>query len=215
MTRPYQGAVLLIGWKFSSTNQKHYPDTGSDASLVWNFCSRFSDVISRGNQWWVALRNVGGCFIKTERKSPFLCVSKRPILYGFVQCRLRALFICQNWPAGPLRQFENEIGFFQEFLLENHLLRAYYLGFDWSGWKVLIKSEVVIATGMVSSVSSDKWKAPLASDFALCALKIIPVLHYHSLFTAAPSRQGKIHFPNFFPHSLSQSICPYYKGFTV
>ena len=25
---------------------------GTDASSVWNFCARFSDVISRGNQWW-------------------------------------------------------------------------------------------------------------------------------------------------------------------
>ena len=24
----------------------------SDASSVWNFCARFSDVISQGNQWW-------------------------------------------------------------------------------------------------------------------------------------------------------------------
>ena len=40
--------VLLIGWiKFPSgtINQKHYPDMGSDGSLVWNFCTRFSDVI--------------------------------------------------------------------------------------------------------------------------------------------------------------------------
>ena len=34
--------------KFSSANQKHHPDL----SLVWNFCNRFSDVISQGNQWW-------------------------------------------------------------------------------------------------------------------------------------------------------------------
>ena len=38
--------------KFSLTNQKHYPDLGSDASSVWNFCALFSDVISLGNQWW-------------------------------------------------------------------------------------------------------------------------------------------------------------------
>ena len=31
-------------------NQMHYPDLGSDASSVWNFCTRFSDVITRGNQ---------------------------------------------------------------------------------------------------------------------------------------------------------------------
>ena len=44
--------VVLIGWKFASNNQKHYPDLGSDASSVWNFCACFSDVISRGNRWW-------------------------------------------------------------------------------------------------------------------------------------------------------------------
>ena len=33
-----------------STTQ-NYPDLGSDASSVWNFCARSSDVISRGNQW--------------------------------------------------------------------------------------------------------------------------------------------------------------------
>ena len=45
-------AVLLIGWSKFSTNQKHYPDLGSDTSSVWDFYARFSDVISRGNQWW-------------------------------------------------------------------------------------------------------------------------------------------------------------------
>ena len=38
--------------KFASTNQKHYPDLGSQTSSVWNFCARSSDVVSRGNQWW-------------------------------------------------------------------------------------------------------------------------------------------------------------------
>ena len=33
--------------KLASTNQKHYPDLGSDASSVWNFCARFPDVNSR------------------------------------------------------------------------------------------------------------------------------------------------------------------------
>ena len=43
--------VPLIGWKFDSSNQKHYPDLGSDTSSVWDFYARSSDVISRGNQW--------------------------------------------------------------------------------------------------------------------------------------------------------------------
>ena len=31
-------------------NQMLYPDLGRDASSVWNFCTRFSDVITLGNQ---------------------------------------------------------------------------------------------------------------------------------------------------------------------
>ena len=34
----------LIDWKFDSPNQKHYLDLGGDASLVWNFRARFSDI---------------------------------------------------------------------------------------------------------------------------------------------------------------------------
>ena len=36
----------LFGWKFASANQQHYSHLGSDASSVWKFCARFSDVIS-------------------------------------------------------------------------------------------------------------------------------------------------------------------------
>ena len=36
--------------KIPSTNQKHYPYLGSDASSVWNFCARSSDVNFQGNQ---------------------------------------------------------------------------------------------------------------------------------------------------------------------
>ena len=48
--------MLLTGraeGKSTSTNQTHYPELGSIASSVWNFCARFSaDVISQLNQWW-------------------------------------------------------------------------------------------------------------------------------------------------------------------
>ena len=49
-----------------------------------------------------------------------------------------------NWPASrpwPYTHFGNEIGFFQEVLWKNHLLCVKYLGFDWCGWLVLIKSQ--------------------------------------------------------------------------
>ena len=58
-------------------------------------------------------------------------------------------------------QFENKIGFFQEFSLKDHLLRAYYSVFDRSCRTVMIKREIITATGMAWPVSSEKWKAPL------------------------------------------------------
>ena len=53
---------------------------------------------------------------------------------------------------GQTSYFENEIGFFQEYLMKDYLLRAYYLGFDWSGWIVLI--DILITTRKVWPVSS-------------------------------------------------------------
>ena len=44
--------VLLIGWKSASSSQKYSSDLGSDTSSVWNFCARFSDVISGVNDLW-------------------------------------------------------------------------------------------------------------------------------------------------------------------
>ena len=58
-------AVLLIGWSVSVINQKHYPDLGSDISLVWNFynsCS--SDVILQGNKWWRC--EMLACFLRLQ-----------------------------------------------------------------------------------------------------------------------------------------------------
>ena len=58
------------------------------------------------------------------------------------------------------------ISFFQEFLLKSHLLYAYYLEFDKSGWIVLIKSEILIMTGMVWPVSSAIFISILILNFA-------------------------------------------------
>ena len=57
MTRHYPDLGSASDWAEANfprgtTNQKHYPDLGSAASSVWNFCARFSAVISQGNRWW-------------------------------------------------------------------------------------------------------------------------------------------------------------------
>ena len=74
-------------------------------------------------------------------------------------CRLlRTVSKCQNWLTQLWRtsHFDNQIGFFPEFCWTKQLFLAYYLGFDWSGWIDLIKNEILIITGMVWPVSSDK-----------------------------------------------------------
>ena len=81
-------------------------------------------------------------------------------IFFFVTCLCRLLRTVskhQNWLAQLWRtsHFDNKIGFFQEFCWTK-LFLVYYLGFDWSGWIVLIKSEILITTGMVWPVSSDK-----------------------------------------------------------
>ena len=56
MTRHYPDLGSASDWlnrisHAARPNQEHYRDLGINASSVWNFCARFSDVISRGNQW--------------------------------------------------------------------------------------------------------------------------------------------------------------------
>ena len=52
-------ASLLL----ATTNQKHYPELDSDASSVWNFCARFSDVACVAG----AKRGGGGVREKREK----------------------------------------------------------------------------------------------------------------------------------------------------
>ena len=54
---------LLIGRKFSSSNQKFYADLGTDASPVWNFCDHFAGKAP------VASRNIG-CFQRLQLTGP-------------------------------------------------------------------------------------------------------------------------------------------------
>ena len=71
MTRHY---LHPFGWQLASTNQQHYSHLRSDASSIWKFCSRFSDVISWGKKV-VASRNFS-CFLRlfkllTKQRSIF------------------------------------------------------------------------------------------------------------------------------------------------
>ena len=60
MTHHYLDLGSASDFTRGTTNQNHYPDLGSDASSAWNFCACFSDIISRGNRWW--LRKMSSVF---------------------------------------------------------------------------------------------------------------------------------------------------------
>ena len=72
--------------KFDSTNQKHNPDLGNDASSVWNFCAHFSDVI-----WRETGNSVAKCRLFFQAISGYTDVSPvAPTPFGF----LLLLFLC-------------------------------------------------------------------------------------------------------------------------
>ena len=100
--------------------------------------------------------------------------------------------------AGRNSQLANEMGFFQRVLFKNHLLRAYCLGFDWSGWIVLIKSEILITTGMVWPVSSGKWKRPLVNTLYIRCLGRLLDLKWAAKVSKSDVLEEKTNFPRVF-----------------
>ena len=116
--------------------------------------------------------------------------------------------------AGRNSQLANEMGFFQRVLLKNHLLRAYCSRFDWSGWIVLIKSEILITTGMVWPVSSGKWKVPFSQHIVHALPRTAPRLKVggQRQQKRCPGRKNKLP-KSFWPvkaeaNALAWSCCP-------
>ena len=72
-------------------------------------------------------------------RSTLMTPYKEPLVASF----LRALSVCQNWPAGPLpdQSFGQWNRLFPKVFVKNHLFPALYLGFDWSGSIVLTNGE--------------------------------------------------------------------------
>ena len=68
------------------TNQRHYPDLGSDASSVWNFCACFSEVIWRGNQQW--RRQMSAVFSGQNLGSVMMTRRQNGILRSFLRRHL-------------------------------------------------------------------------------------------------------------------------------
>ena len=74
MTCHYPELGIKCFWLVEAARPINHPDLCSDASSVWNFCARFSDVISR--EPVVASRNVG-CFLMLTFNPRFLFVLQR------------------------------------------------------------------------------------------------------------------------------------------
>lgn len=53
LLRPGKYFWFVFSWgKFTSTNQRYYPDLGGDTSSRWNFCACSFDIVSWENQRW-------------------------------------------------------------------------------------------------------------------------------------------------------------------
>lgn len=78
-------------WLSRLRNQKNYP--GSDTSKVWNFCTRSSDVISRGNQ--SCCREMSAVFLGCSEVFMYLLKFARKIsLMMILTFKLLANFCC-------------------------------------------------------------------------------------------------------------------------
>ena len=94
-------------------------------------------------------------------------------------------------------------GLFPEGFVEKPS-RAYCFGFDWSGWIVLIKSEILITTGMVWPVSSGKWKRPLVNTLYIRCLGRLLDLKWAAKVSKSDVLEEKTNFPRVFDLMLKQ-----------
>ena len=108
-----------------------------------------------------------------------------------MECSLRAFSINQNWPARPLpdQSYDNEIGIIQGFLLKNHLLPAHYLGCNWSGCIVLIKSEILIYDGKGLARQLGWMESALRLILSQCLNLFCRQIYQHLKYYTNPSEQ--------------------------
>ena len=80
-------------WNLLLPSRSTYPDLGSDTSSIWNFCARFSNVNSRGNNWWrremlaVFSSYLRACWPHFSQKyfiiwTRIICNNKKLVQYG-------------------------------------------------------------------------------------------------------------------------------------
>ena len=127
-----------------------------------------------------------GCWLVPENFCVFLPNQKpewrRPFVTGLVRhCpQGSSLYFSSYHIFAPVYTFPRPHYLRLRGWLKHHLLCACYLGFDWSDWIVLIKSGILIMTGIVWPVSSDKWKAPLDKHIILIQLTVVLCLFLHA-----------------------------------
>ena len=89
---------LICSLRIKSTDT----DLGGAKSSIWNFCTRFSDVISRGNQWRMTSRNVGHFLRLSDRKKPVCEHHNNKILSRIKSFRKSRGCFCENRPVRPV-----------------------------------------------------------------------------------------------------------------
>ena len=150
--------------------------------LKWNivefsaFVVQFPSILQTTNSWYITYPKMVTLPADNQSVSMRLVPSSNRVnLQSWWDCRAKMwletsmsgescgscsvkLLAIQNWPARPL--YDHRIGFFHGVFAKKTSPSCILLGSDWSGWIVSIESEILIKTGIVLAVSSDKWKAP-------------------------------------------------------
>ena len=75
------------------TNQKHFPVLGSEASSVWNFCTRYSGIIAQGTSG-----SISKCRLFSQAKEHilvgeifYLGLSHLPLILNFMNVGINSL----------------------------------------------------------------------------------------------------------------------------
>ena len=105
MTCHYPNLLGHAAWKFDSTSQKHYPDLGSDASLVWNICAPFLRRHLAGKHV-IARRQMSAVFSGYFPLSIKLVFNSMGTLYSYYYCFFSVADL-------PLHRLPENLGFLE------------------------------------------------------------------------------------------------------
>ena len=131
------------------TNQKHYPDLGSDTSSVWNFNARYSDVLWRESQRWrrkmsAIFSGYFMCKVRTKCDEPKANERKQGTMPIALSSSHIKLFSELGWPGLSVPRVKVKLAWHYHNescpVLSNFSNRVLFIFRDVKNWKVWIFS---------------------------------------------------------------------------